>query len=127
MLASPQPFEPIPSADFADDNVRHRVLIIRPVVLSFVDRYGGRSYLETDHANVAFARLREAAFNGEEVTYFSHDGLEADHGSLAALNCYLRSARAMGRMKLPFDRLKRTGNHRYSWSDFCKYLGLQFS
>lgn len=118
-----QPYHPIPSGEIAEPL---RYTLIRPVAMVFTDAAGVRSQFNTDRAFVVLARLREAARAGEEVTCFEHGDRTADIESLAGLNCYLRTARAMGRMKLPFDRLGHGGNTRYEWADFCTYLGLNF-
>lgn len=123
-----QPYLPIPSGEIAEDYGRHS--LIRRVDLFFRSRYGVPTSFETDRAYVVFTRLREAARNGEEVTHFSCGGLDADADSVAALNCYLRTGRAMRRMRLPFDRLSNVeggrAHHRFEWAEFCTYLDLNF-
>lgn len=119
-----QPYSPIPSGEIPGDSPD--VFVIRPVSLEFSDAYGRRSWLCSDRSNVVFARFSEAANEHETVMYFTHAAVMADTDSLAALNCYLRSQRAMGRMKMPFDRI-RHGVHRYAWSAFCEHLGLNFA
>lgn len=121
-----QPYLPIPSGEITEEFAAGRHSLVRPIELKFRDRHGITDELKTDRSYVAFARLREAARNREEVAHFSIAGQDADWESVAALNCYLRTARALGRMKLPFDRLRPTENHRFTWAEFCGYLGLNF-
>jgi hypothetical protein len=123
-ISQSRPFDPILSGELS--NAANQTLVIRPLSMSFCTRHGVRSVLETESALVVFSRLGEAARAGEEVTYFAINGAEADFDSLAALNCYLRSARAMGRMHMPWTRINRFGVSRYAWAAFCHYLGLEF-
>lgn len=123
MKEKDQPFAPLLSSELPEGM---RTIWIRSVSIVFSDRRGVRlPVFETDRAYVAFSRLTEAALNREEVVSFSCGGFDADFASVAGLNCYLRAARTMGRMRMPFARLER-GRHRYAWAEFCSYLGLEF-
>ena len=118
------PYSPVLTANVPTD--RHGALYIRPVSLTFRSRHDVPDYFESDSAPATLARLRAAAFARERVVHFAHGELEADADSVAALNSYLRTARAMGRMRLPWDRLPESGTHKYAWASFCQHLGLIF-
>lgn len=128
MTRNAQPYRPIP-AGLLPDTPSARYLTIRPVSLLIVSKHGETSVFAAESSAVVLARLRAAARAGESVVWFEHDGRSADAASVSALNCYLRTARTMGRMKLPFDRLPApgTGADRFTWSAFCAHLGLIFA
>ncbi len=122
------PFRPIPSGELPGDPAS-RFLRIRPAEMLILSRHGQTSVFESDSSAVVMARLRQAARDGDRVLRFAHGPGVATADSLAALNCYLRTGRAMGRFLLPFDRLLHVGteNDRWAWSQFGEYLGLEFA
>lgn len=123
-----KPYLPIPSGFLPDSP--YSVFAIRPLMVVFRPKFGPAVDFATESAHVALVRFRNAATNGESVVHMAQDGLDLDAESVAALNCYLRTPRAMGRMKLPFDRLPdqlAAGvDTRYRWASFCEHLGLNF-
>ena len=120
-----EPYRPIPAGELPTSEPHE--LTIRPLTLVFRTPAGGAERLETSSSAVALARLRAAARLGDAVVRLTQAGRYADPESVAALNCYLRSAKTMGRMLLPWDRLPEAGSHRYAWSAFCEYIGLSFA
>ncbi len=92
---------------------------------TFRTRDGGRDELETYSAPVLFARLHVCAVAGAHVEHFTQGGRALTADSLAALNCYLRSAR-IGRLGLPWHRSTPTRNQ-YDWRAFVAHLELEFS
>jgi hypothetical protein len=126
LLSNFRPHAPIPTAEINPVGLCHHHQI-RPVVLHIGP---DASRFETASSVVFFARIRAAATLRERISFFSCDGLEADGESLAALNCYLRTAKAMGRMKLPFDRIfgrENSGTHsRHDFASFVEHVGIRF-
>lgn len=105
-----------------------RYFQLRPAQIVIRPLEGPVVALETESSLVIFARLREVAAVGEEVICFAYDGKALESESLAALNCFLRAGRAMGRMLHPWDRLPHAGHDtRYEFSELCRHLDLTFS
>ncbi len=85
------------------------------------------AHLDTDNAADAFRRLEEAATKREHVDDLEIDGRAIDAESLAALNAYLRTPRALNwNGVLPFSRIVRHRS-RWSWQMFLAYLDVTFS
>lgn len=83
--------------------------------------------VESARANALFNRLADAAVAGESVVSFVAGGLTMHPDSVAALNCYLRTAAVCARTRLPFDRVDPSFAHpAASWANFLRYLGARF-
>ncbi len=99
-------------------------LTIPAAAVAFRSKAGSLDFLETSSAPVLLARLYAAFVAGETVTRFEQRGLLMTGDSIAALNCYGRSAR-IGRCGLPWHASTVTRN-RHDWAALVAHLGLIF-
>lgn len=106
----------------------HALARIAPVAFCFRPTYGPAVWLETDSSFVAFARLREAMRNREEVISFAQAGRDATAESLASLNAFLRACPCDPHFLHPWDRLPHAGHDsRYEWAELIRHLGITFA
>jgi len=105
-------------------------LLIPPVKIS-VEYYTGENcedvVCETENAVEAFSFLEKVAEKGADVFAVTIDGRAIDADSLAALNAYLRTPRALNwNGVLPFNRICPLRN-RWNWHLFLAYLDVTFA
>ena len=102
------------------------LLIPRVAVLFGVDGRNEPVELHTENAVDVFAALEAAAEEDVPVLGLEIDGRPIDADSLAALNAYLRTPRALNwNGVLPFSRIVRDRS-RWSWQMFLAYLDVTF-
>ena len=126
-----------PAADgMSTATATHPSLLIPVVEIRFVFMTGEKSdwgawaelaRLTTDNAVDAFRFLETAAAKGADVYRLTIDAREIDAASLAGLNAYLRTPRALNwNGVLPFSRIVRHRS-RWSWAMFLAYLDVTFA
>ena len=102
----------------------HDLLALPFTAVTVRDGHGVSQHLETFSSSVLFAYLHAAAIKRLEIVNLVQDGRVLTRGSLAALNCYLRSVK-IGRLGLPWHRLTITRS-KHDWRGFVAYLELEF-